>query len=107
MNVCLSEANLFGLVLGGGGDDGRLGPNELGALVPFSDGEGGMSPFAPGDGGGGGFFFADENDRRNDHSDSNCTDRNSLDSGEYSSSAASRSSSILRSANRMINTVVT
>ena len=109
-NVCRRDANLFdaGLVLGGGGDDGRLDANELGALKFLSEGDGGMRLLDPGEGvGGAGFFFTAENDLRNDHSDSNCTDRNSFESGEYSRRAASRRSSIRLSAKRMMKTVVT
>lgn len=49
------------------------------------------------------FFFALKG-RKKDQSDSNWTDSNSEASGEWSRRAASRSSSILRSANRIMNT---
>lgn len=49
-------------------------------------------------------FFVPK-DRKKDHwSDSNWTDSNSEASGEWSSNAASMSSSILRSAKRMMKT---
>ena len=73
-NVFFSEANLAIEAVGGVG--GRLGS----AL-----GRGLDSPFFDaGDSGTGGvaFFFAEPNERRKDHSDSNWTPSNSFGSGE-------------------------
>lgn len=103
--VCRSEENPrgvlgIGMTCPGEGEGGRDGKAGEGGPVDRRDA-------AVDDGvmGCEGFFFLPENgDRKKDQSDSNCSDSNSDKSGEWSSSAVSRSLSILRSAKRIKNT---
>ena len=92
-NVCRKEANFVWAVLGGVG--GLLGSAEpIGVMeAVLGGGVAGARVLMAG-----GFFLVDWNVRKIDHSDSNCTDSNSLDSGEYSKIAESNMPSILRSA---------
>lgn len=79
VKVCLRDANFVGVTFGGG-EDGRLDPEGLGDTLPvFGVGEPGARLFGFCIGAG---FFLAPNDRRKDHSDSNCTESNSLDRGE-------------------------
>lgn len=98
-NVWRREANFAVAVLGGVG--GRLGSAEArGVREPDLGGEvAEIEGFRAG-----GFFLLVWKVRRIDHSDSNCTDSNSLESGEYSSKAESSIASILRSAKRIMKT---
>lgn len=92
-NVCRKEANFVWAVLGGVG--GRLGSAEpIGVMEAVFGGVAAGARVLM----AGGFFLLDWNVRRIDHSDSNCTESNSLDRGEYSKIAESSIPSILRSA---------
>ena len=105
LKVCRREANFVAV---GGGEDGRLVPEGLAVPLPLlTGGDPGVRRAFVFCSGAGLFFFAGVKDRKKDHSDSNCTESNSLDSGEYSRRAASRSPSILFSAKRIMKTVMT
>ena len=82
VRVCLNDANLAAAGLAdGGGEAGRLEEVEFGPEFRFfDDGDPGKRLVVLGDAGG--FFLAEPNDRKNDHSDSNCTESNSLANGE-------------------------
>lgn len=91
-SVCRSVANLAA-VLGGVG--GRLwSADRVPVVLDLGIGDPGLDVAM----GGGAFFLLDWNVRKIDHSDSNCTESNSEERGEYSRSAASNMVSILRSA---------
>ena len=108
VKVCRREEN----PLEGGGDVANW----------EGDGEGGRDGVRPGEGGavdfkdpdvddgviarGAVFFFEEKGERKRDQSDSNCTDSNSEDNGEWSRSAASNNWSILRSAKRSKKTAI-
>ena len=83
MSGCRRDANFVTGLATGGGEAARLGVEiaDDGALEPLVGGDPGISPFAFCSGAGF-FLLAEANVRRNAHSDSNCTDSNSLDSGE-------------------------
>lgn len=102
--VCRSELNAFGLagcpIAGDGGLDDVVDGGEEVAEEAARARRGTVAPEP-----GRGVFLLGAKDRKNDQSDSNCTESNSLDRGEWSNRAGSIKPSIRFSTTLIMNTV--